>query len=103
MAECINWLRSKDWICRRNHVGVFETQYGKPMRVGENGSCDWICIRALPDRTAQYVEIEFKASGKKPRKEQYEYIAKRTHQGFNATWADSLEMLKKWYAERYGA
>jgi len=73
------------------------------MRVGEVGSCDWICIRALPDRNAEYTEVEFKANGKKPRKEQLEYMAKRTHQGFNVTWVDSLDMLKAWYAERYGS
>lgn len=92
---------SKGWICRRNHVGVFQTQYGKPIRIGEPGSCDWICIRASDGRKAEYAEIEFKASGKKPRKDQYEYMAKRTHQGFNATWCDSIDMLKAWYAEKY--
>ena len=99
--KAISWLRSQGWICRRNHVGLFTTQYGSPIKIGEVGSCDWYCIRASDGKCIQYMEVEFKGSGKKPRKEQREYIAKRTHQGFNATWADSLEMLKAWYEERY--
>lgn len=96
--ECIEWLRSIGWICRRQHVGTFQPMSGgAPVRMGEAGACDWVCFRALPDRTADYLELELKALGKRPRPDQYEYMAKRTHQGFHATWCDSLDMLKKWY------
>ena len=26
-----------------------------------------------------------------------EYIAKRLHQGISATWADSLDLFRRWY------
>ena len=76
---------------------------GAPVKMGEAGECDWRCMRVSHGEYVQYFELELKAPGKKPRPDQYEYMAKRTHQGFNATWCDSLEMLKAWYAERYGS
>ena len=102
--DCIEWLRSLGWICRRQHVGTFQPMSGgAPVKMGEAGECDWRCMRVSHGEYVQYFELELKAPGKKPRPDQYEYMAKRTHQGFNATWCDSLEMLKAWYAERYGS
>ena len=102
-AECIAWLRERGWIARRQHVGTFQPiSGGAPVRMGENGECDWRCMRALPGHCTEMFELEMKASGKKPRKEQYEYLAKRRHQGFNATWVDSLEMLQRWYFDEAG-
>lgn len=98
VSQCIDWLRSKGWICRRQHVGLFYTADGRPQRIGDAGEPDWRCIRATGGRLIEYFEFEAKAQGKKPRPEQREYIAKRRHQGFRATWADSLEMLQGWYA-----
>lgn len=100
--DCIEWLRSKNWICRRQHVGTFKPMSGgAPVTMGENGECDWRCMRAAHGKTVEYFELEMKAPGKKPRPDQLEYMAKRTHQGFNVVWADSLNVLKKWYATRY--
>lgn len=99
--EAITWLRSKDWICRRQHSGLFMTQYGTPIRMGENGECDWRCMRAKVAEYVEYFELEMKRPGEKPEDEQLEYMAKRTYQGFNATWADSIEMLQRWYKDRY--
>ena len=101
---CIGWLRARGWICRRQHVGGYQPISGGPVvRMGERGECDWRCMRVSHDRRIDYFELEMKATGKQPRQEQYEYMAKRTHQGFNATWANSLDMLKLWYMEKYGA
>lgn len=97
-SECITWLRSLGWICRRQHVGAFQPISGGAVtRMGEEGECDWRCMRAKGGAYIEYFEVEFKATGKEPRPKQREYIAKRTHQGFNATWCDSLEALKRWY------
>jgi hypothetical protein len=98
-AACIGWLRKRGWICRRQHVGSFQPLSGGAIvRMGEEGECDWRCLRARGGAYIEYFELEMKATGKSPRPKQREYIAKRIHQGFNATWVDSLEALKKWYA-----
>ena len=104
-AACIGWLRERKWICRRQHVGAFQpVSGGAIVRMGEEGECDWRCFRAKGSGYIEYFELEFKATGEKPRPKQREYMAKRAHQGFEATWADSLESLKDWYRGRgYGA
>lgn len=103
VAECIAWLRERGWVARRQHVGTFQPiSGGAPVRMGENGECDWRCFRAAHGKCIEYFEWEAKSPGKKPRPDQLEYIAKRRHQGFNATWADSLEMLQEWYFEVAG-
>jgi hypothetical protein len=99
-AECIGWLREKGWLCRRQHVGAFQPVSGGAItRMGEEGEADWRCLRAAHGKCIEYFELEFKATGKQPRPKQREYAAKRKHQGFNATWTDSLEKLKAWYSE----
>lgn len=100
--ECIEWLRGQGWICRRQHVGLFMTQQGTPIRLGEVGESDWRCIRPKGGNYAEVFELEMKAPGKKPKPEQLEYMAKRRHQGLQATWASSLTMLKDWCRETYG-
>lgn len=104
-SACIDWLRSLGWICRRQHVGAFQpVSGGAIVRMGEEGECDWRCMRPIGGRPIEYFELELKASGKTPRPKQREYIAKRVHQGFRATWTDSLESLQKWYkGEGYAA
>ena len=98
--DCIGWLRSQGWICRRQHVGTFQpVSGGAVVRMGEEGECDWRCMRKQGADCVEYFELEMKASGKKPRAKQLEYMAKRRHQGLHATWADSLDMLRKWYQE----
>jgi hypothetical protein len=100
VAECVAWLRERGWIARRNHVGAFQpVSGGSIVRMGETGECDWRFIKAKHGECVLYMEVEFKRPGKKPRPEQLEYLAKRKHQGFRATWADSLEMLQAWYTE----
>lgn len=98
--DCISWLRREGWICRRQHVGTFQpVSGGAVVRMGEEGECDWRCMRKRGPDCVEYFELEMKASGKRPRVKQVEYMAKRRHQGLHATWADSLEMLRKWYQE----
>jgi len=100
--DCITWLRSMGWTCRRQHVGTFApVSGGAPITVGTPGECDWVCRKPATATTAYLFELELKATGKKPRKDQHEYMAKRIHQGFLATWADSLEMLKEWYDDTF--
>jgi len=98
--DCIGWLRRQGWICRRQHVGTFQpVSGGAVVRMGEEGECDWRCMRKRGADCVEYFELEMKASGKRPRVKQLEYMAKRRHQGLHATWADSLDMLRKWYQE----
>ena len=98
--DCIGWLRSQGWICRRQHVGSFQpVSGGAVVRMGEEGECDWRCMRKGGGDCVEYFELEMKAFGKRPRLKQLEYMAKRRHQGLHATWADSLEMLQLWYRE----
>lgn len=95
----ILYLRALAWIVRRNHVGVFYTRDGRPVRVGEPGECDWRAVRPTGKPNAHYLEFEAKRTGATPGKEQREYMAKRTHQGIVCIWADSLEMFVAKYQE----
>lgn len=100
--DCIGWLRARGWICRRQHVGGYQPLSGGPIvRMGEEGECDWRCMRVIKAGNVEYFELEMKATGREPKPHQREYIAKRIHQGFNATWTDSLDKFKLWYMERY--
>ena len=67
------------------------------IRTGRKGQCDWRAVRR--NGHIEYLEVEIKATGKNPSKEQMEYLALRKHQGIPVTWADSLEMFQKWYSE----
>jgi hypothetical protein len=97
-AEIIGFLVNRGWIIRRQHSAVLLTPYGGKVRVGEEGQCDWSAMRPTKqDRIVEYLEIEVKRPGKKPSKPQREYIAKRLHQGISATWADSLDLFRRWY------
>lgn len=93
----VTWLRIEGWIVRRQHVGTFYTKDGRPVTMGDKGECDWRAMRAKP--VMQYLEFEAKAAGKKPRDDQYEYMAKRRRQGITCIWADSLEMFRQKYKE----
>lgn len=99
--ECINWLRSQGWTAERNPVGMLYTKDGRPHPVGRPGACDWRLKRSTKC-AIHYFELEAKAPGKKPEPRQREYMATMTHLGILTTWADSLEMLKRWYAENIG-
>ena len=92
--QIIGFLQNQTppWIIDRQHVGMFYTIIGTPIKMGRTGQCDWRAMRA-----GQYFEFEVKAPGETPKPAQYEYMALRTHQGILVTWADSLEMFERWY------
>ncbi len=97
-AEIVGFLVNRGWIIRRQHSCVVRSLSGHKIRLGEMGQCDWSAMRpAKQERVVEYLEIEAKAPGKKPSKPQREYIAKRLHQGISATWADSLDLFRRWY------
>ena len=96
-ADVVGWLRKRGWIVRRQHVGTFYTSSGIPISIGETGACDWWGVRAVSHGYAEYIEIEIKATGKRPSKKQGEYMALRKHRGFTCIWADSLEIFEKKY------
>lgn len=97
-TEIIGFLHKRGWIVRRQHSGIFYTKSGQEFRLGEKGMCDWSAMRPRgEERKVEYLEIELKKPGEKPSKPQREYIAKRLHQGISATWADSLDLFRRWY------
>jgi len=97
-SDILRFLVRKGWIVRRQHSGIFRTQAGHPIRLGEPGMCDWSAMRPHgEERKVEYLEIEVKKPKKKPKSGQREYIAKRLHQGISATWADSLALFERWY------
>ena len=52
-ADCIGWLRSQGWTCRRQHVGTFQPiAGGAPVKVGESGESDWVCRKPATPTTA---------------------------------------------------
>lgn len=97
-AEIITFLLSRGWIIRRQHSALARTISGHPLKLGEVGMCDWSAMRPRgEERVVEFLEIEAKRPGEKPKPAQREYIAKRLHQGISATWADSLELFSTWY------
>ena len=100
-AVIVKYLRNRGWIVDRNYSQGAFNRNGTPLTIGRRGMCDWRATRNRKD-PVHYLEVEVKATGKKPSKEQREYIALRTHQGVLATWADSLEMFAAWYDAQVG-
>lgn len=99
-AEIIGFLKNRGWIIRRQHSAVVRSLAGHSIRLGEVGQCDWSAMRPCAQpRIVEYLEIEVKRPGEKPSKAQREYIAKRLHRGISATWADSLELFRRWYCD----
>lgn len=88
----ITWLRIEGWIVRRQHVGTFYTKDGRPVSIGDVGECDWRAFRPMKHVPggAHYIELEAKATGRKPADPQREYMAKRKRQGITCIWFDSL-------------
>lgn len=96
-ADIVRFLVRKGWIVRRQHSGIFRTQAGHLIRLGEPGMCDWSAMRPTGAKLIQYLEVEAKALGKKPGPKQREYMAKRRHQGISCCYADSGLAFETWY------
>jgi hypothetical protein len=96
-AEILRFLVRHGWIVRRQHSGVFRTNAGHSVRIGEKGMADWSAMKPTGRGTVRYLEVEVKAPGKAARPEQREYIAKRKHQGISCCVADSGLAFEEWY------
>lgn len=73
----------------RNNVGAFRNQAGRLVKYGlEVGSADWIGI--IPP-WGIFLSVEFKAPGKKPRKNQVDWAEFVIRMGGVAVIADSVE------------
>ena len=96
-AEIIRFLVRRNWIVRRQHSGVFRTNAGIPIRLGEKGMCDWSAMKPTAPGLVRYLEVEAKATGKTAKPEQREYIAKRRHQGVSCCVADSGKGFEDWF------
>lgn len=97
-ADIVHFLLQRGWRPDRVQVGVFLTPDGRKIAIGRRGQPDW---RFIHPRYG-YQEVEMKATGKKPSREQAEYIATAHAMGFKCTWADSLEMYRAWYQDAFG-
>lgn len=89
--ECVEFLHKLGWRPKRNHVGVFYTKNGTPVKIGEKGESDWVFTH--PKHPAFWLEM--KATGEVPRKDQLEFMAKLHYFGYLAGFADSLDYLKE--------
>lgn len=96
-ADILRFLVREGWIVRRQHSGIFRTQTGRSIRLGEPGMCDWSAMRPTGAKLIQYLEVEAKAPGKKPDPKQREYMAKRRQQGISCCYADSGLAFETWY------
>lgn len=93
--DCVEFLHKLGWRPKRNHVGMFYTQYGGKIFIGEEHEPDWTFLH--PKHPAVWIEL--KKTGEKPRPGQNEFIAKLRHFGYRAGWCDSLEGLKLLFQE----
>ena len=69
-----------------------------PRDWGDKSGPDWLFVH--PARGAFYVEI--KAEGKKPRKDQLQYLSELVCLGFSATWTNDLDQFADYYRSRWG-
>lgn len=97
-AEVLAYLKAHGWQPRRQHVGVFYTPIGTPIRIGRRGACDWTFVRTHNGQM-QYFEAEIKATKRQPSKAQREYVALMRHQGFKAGIFHSLAELETFLEE----
>ena len=92
VKECVEYMHRCGWRPKRNHVGTFYTRTGAPVHMGDKGEPDW----TFTHPTQPAIWVEMKATGKQPRPEQLEFIAKLKHLGYRATWVDSVAGVKEW-------
>lgn len=96
-ADIVAFLQSRGWIVDRVQVGNYVTPDGRRISIGRRGQPDW---RAKHPRLG-YIEVEVKATGKRPSVLQAEYVAAMQSMGFAVTWADSLAKFEEWYFARF--
>jgi hypothetical protein len=95
-AQCVQFAAVNGVMLRRQNTGAARAG-GRFVRFGEKGRCDYTGVvtasRGGVAARGVHLEVEFKASGRKPRKEQRDYIDAIRDQGGIAFYADSLDMF----------
>ena len=77
----------------------FEQNYNaeKRRKVGEKGMPDLLALRYFDTNCAECLWIEVKQKGKKPRKEQLDWIFIEKKKGARVWVTDSLDDFTEWY------
>lgn len=101
-ARIIRYLRVRGWRCQRQQSGLARFPGGgAPVRIGEPGMADWLCLRPLCEGLAEVFYLEVKAPGGKLSDAQQEWLRRRTVERFEAVTAHSLEWFDAWYTKRF--
>ena len=101
--QCLDYARLVGLIPVRQHVGLFvpleaaKRGVFRPVKIGTKGMCDWRFELPGEGRVPfRFFEGEFKASGKYPTRDQYEYLGARCRQGVLAIWFSTFIEFKKY-------
>ena len=104
--QCIEMLEWGGWLCKRQHVGTFQSVGGgkRHVSMGERGDPDYEVSRRYDPSTVgvniQKFYIEFKAPGKKPRPDQLAMHALLSSLGFEVCVCHGIDELRAWMGER---
>lgn len=100
--QCLDYARLLGLIPVRQHVGLFvpleaaKRGVFRPVNIGTKGMCDWRFELPGTDRVPlRFFESEFKAAGKYPTRDQYEYVEVRCRQGVCAIWFSTFVDFKR--------
>jgi len=88
--DCLAWVRQLGWYAHRNQVGLFYTRDGRPVKIGVEGTPDWLLLH--PEHGILWLEM--KSSTGNPSKLQRERLAMLKHLGFRVGVANSTERLR---------
>jgi hypothetical protein len=97
-VDCLAWVRQLGWYAHRNQVGLFYTRDGRPVKIGVEGTPDWLLLH--PEHGI--VWLEMKSSTGKPSKLQRERLAMLRHLGFRVGVARSVMGLAKLFEDEWG-
>lgn len=120
-AQIVDFLRQRRWVVKRQHVGKHvplglllrylergpitkELLFRNTVDVGEKYAADWRAERATAghSRLMQVLYVEVKAPGKKPTREQEDWLKRARINGALAGWWDSLDSFMAWYKAEFG-
>ena len=87
--QCIGWLRSQGYFCIRLNSGLLKTPDGRTIRIGEKNIPDWAVLKGH-----EYWLMEFKATGKAPSADQFQFCSDMRKRGFRVMWADGLDAMR---------
>ena len=99
----------------RQQSGLFNRpgmeRSGHCIRIGEKGCADWRAERPIIPAgkrvsscaafPCEVMYLEFKAPGKKPKREQILWLERRQLTGIAAGWFDALHYFLPWYYRRF--